>query len=64
MEAYGDSLENENIGIVSGENQLREDLAEAMLETSAAPHRGPGKINNIFIFFIKKTNYSLKYTQN
>ena len=50
MEAYGDSMENENIGIGSGENQLREDLAEAMLETSAAPHRVPGKLENLFTF--------------
>lgn len=50
MEAYGDSLENENIGIVSGENQLREDLAEAMLETSAAPHRGPGANQSVASF--------------
>ncbi|KAL2712671.1 flocculation protein FLO11-like [Vespula squamosa] len=41
MEAYGDSLDNEHIGVGSGENQLREDLAEAMLETSIAPHRAP-----------------------
>ena len=46
MEAYGDSLENENIGLGSGENQLREDLAEAMLETTVAPHRVPGKLKN------------------
>lgn len=44
MEAYGDPLDSENVGITgSGENQLREDLAEAMLETSIAPHRAPGK---------------------
>ncbi|XP_047369803.1 serine-rich adhesin for platelets-like isoform X3 [Vespa velutina] len=43
MEAYGDSLDNEHIGVGSGENQLREDLAEAMLETSIAPHRAPGR---------------------
>lgn len=43
MEAYGDSLDSENAGVGSGENQLREDLAEAMLETSTAPHRAPGK---------------------
>ncbi|KAG7210236.1 hypothetical protein KM043_011785 [Ampulex compressa] len=43
MEAYGDSLDSENTGIGSGENQLREDLAEAMLETSIAPHRAPGR---------------------
>lgn len=42
MEAYGDPLDSENAG-VGGENQLREDLAEAMLETSIAPHRAPGK---------------------
>ncbi|XP_031829238.2 uncharacterized protein LOC116425518 isoform X1 [Nomia melanderi] len=39
MEAYGDCLDSENAGVGSGENQLREDLAEAMLETSIAPHR-------------------------
>lgn len=43
MEAYGDPLDSENAGVGSGENQLREDLAEAMLETSIAPHRAPGK---------------------
>lgn len=42
MEAYGDSLDSENTGVGSGENQLREDLADAMLETSMAPHRAPG----------------------
>lgn len=43
MEAYGDSLDSENTGVGSGENQLREDLADAMLETSMAPHRAPGR---------------------
>ncbi|XP_076645308.1 uncharacterized protein LOC143354831 isoform X2 [Halictus rubicundus] len=43
MEAYGDSLDSESAGVGSGENQLREDLAEAMLETSIAPHRAPGR---------------------
>ncbi|XP_043266893.1 titin homolog isoform X2 [Venturia canescens] len=43
MEAYGDSLDNDAMGIGNGENQLREDLAEAMLETSAAPHRVAGR---------------------
>ncbi|KOC70272.1 Breast carcinoma-amplified sequence 3 like protein [Habropoda laboriosa] len=43
MEAYGDSLDSENTGIGGGENQLREDLAEAMLETSIAPHCAPGR---------------------
>ncbi|XP_076619555.1 uncharacterized protein LOC143340968 isoform X3 [Colletes latitarsis] len=43
MEAYGDSLDSENTGVGNGENQLREDLAEAMLETSIAPHRAPGR---------------------
>ncbi|XP_050582061.1 uncharacterized protein LOC126918332 isoform X2 [Bombus affinis] len=43
MEAYGDPLDSENAGVGSGENQLREDLAEAMLETSIAPHRAPGR---------------------
>ncbi|KOX73985.1 Breast carcinoma-amplified sequence 3 like protein [Melipona quadrifasciata] len=41
MEAYGDPLDSENA--TGGENQLREDLAEAMLETSIAPHRAPGR---------------------
>ncbi|XP_068971388.1 microtubule-associated protein futsch-like isoform X2 [Bombus flavifrons] len=43
MEAYGDPLDSENAGVGGGENQLREDLAEAMLETSIAPHRAPGR---------------------
>ncbi|XP_015178173.1 PREDICTED: uncharacterized protein LOC107067304 isoform X2 [Polistes dominula] len=43
MEAYGDSLDNEHIGVGSGESQLREDLADAMLETSIAPHHAPGR---------------------
>ncbi|XP_076177095.1 uncharacterized protein LOC143151636 isoform X2 [Ptiloglossa arizonensis] len=43
MEAYGDSLDSENAGVGNGENQLREDLAEAMLETSIAPHRAAGR---------------------
>ncbi|XP_017761072.1 PREDICTED: uncharacterized protein LOC108551422 [Eufriesea mexicana] len=43
MEAYGDPLDSENVGVGGGENQLREDLAEAMLETSIAPHRAPGR---------------------
>ncbi|XP_076394112.1 uncharacterized protein LOC100877372 isoform X2 [Megachile rotundata] len=43
VEAYGDSLDSENTGVGGGENQLREDLAEAMLETSIAPHRAPGR---------------------
>nr|XP_033323957.1 uncharacterized protein LOC117219144 isoform X1 [Megalopta genalis]XP_033323966.1 uncharacterized protein LOC117219144 isoform X1 [Megalopta genalis] len=42
MEAYGD-LDGENASVCGGENQLREDLAEAMLETSIAPHRAPGR---------------------
>lgn len=42
MEAYGDPLDSESAGVGGGENQLREDLAEAMLETSIAPHRAPG----------------------
>ncbi|XP_044010549.1 uncharacterized protein LOC122854171 [Aphidius gifuensis] len=43
MEVYGDSLENDSMGSGHGENQLREDLAEAMLETSTAPNRVPGR---------------------
>lgn len=54
MEAYGDPLDSENMGIGSGENQLREDLAEAMLETSIAPHRAPGNIA-YYVFFFKRT---------
>jgi len=42
MEAYGDPLD-ENVIIGSCESQLREDLAEAMLEISIASHRAPGK---------------------
>lgn len=42
MEAYGDPLESEN-ATGSCESQLREDLAEAMLEISIASHRAPGK---------------------
>ncbi|XP_024941199.1 uncharacterized protein LOC107268137 isoform X2 [Cephus cinctus] len=43
LEAYGDSLDNDTMGVGGGENQLREHLAEAMLETSATPHRVPGR---------------------
>ncbi|XP_066589843.1 uncharacterized protein [Prorops nasuta] len=43
MEAYGDPLDSEHLRVGSGENQLREDLAEAMLETVVAPHRAPGR---------------------
>lgn len=44
MEAYGDPLDSENVVAVgSCESQLREDLAEAMLEISIASHRAPGK---------------------
>jgi hypothetical protein len=43
VEAYGDALDQEDVGVMgSGENQLREDLAEAMLETSSTPHRVAG----------------------
>ncbi|XP_011502085.1 PREDICTED: breast carcinoma-amplified sequence 3 homolog [Ceratosolen solmsi marchali] len=43
VEAYGDALDQEDVGVIgSGENQLREDLAEAMLETSSTPHRVAG----------------------
>lgn len=43
VEAYGDALDHEHVGVLgSGENQLREDLAEAMLETSSTPHRVAG----------------------
>lgn len=44
VEAYGDALDHEQqVGVIgSGENQLREDLAEAMLETSSTPHRVTG----------------------
>lgn len=43
MEAYGDPLDSENVVVGSCESQLREDLAEAMLEISIASHRAPGK---------------------
>lgn len=43
MEAYGDPLDSENAAVGSCESQLREDLAEAMLEISIASHRAPGK---------------------
>lgn len=43
MEAYGDPLDSENVAVGSCESQLREDLAEAMLEISIASHRAPGK---------------------
>lgn len=52
MEAYGDSLDNDTIGIGNGENQLREDLAEAMLETSTAPHRVPGTSFDLLFFYV------------
>ncbi|XP_044579572.1 uncharacterized protein LOC123261814 isoform X1 [Cotesia glomerata] len=42
-ETFENSVENDGVGIGNGENQLREDLAEAMLETSAAAHRAPGR---------------------
>lgn len=57
MEAYGDSLDNDTMGIGNGENQLREDLAEAMLETSTAPHRVAGT----FIYFIHIFHAYLRY---
>ncbi|XP_029169882.1 uncharacterized protein LOC114939675 isoform X2 [Nylanderia fulva] len=43
MEAYGDPLDTENVAVGSCESQLREDLAEAMLEISIASHRAPGR---------------------
>ncbi|XP_001603193.2 breast carcinoma-amplified sequence 3 homolog [Nasonia vitripennis] len=44
VEAYGDAWDHEQVGVIcSGENQLREDLAEAMLETSSTPHRVTGR---------------------
>ncbi|XP_072754963.1 uncharacterized protein [Anoplolepis gracilipes] len=43
METYGDPLDSENIAVGSCESQLREDLAEAMLEISIASHRAPGR---------------------
>uniref|UniRef100_A0A0C9RK46 CG43154_0 protein n=1 Tax=Fopius arisanus TaxID=64838 RepID=A0A0C9RK46_9HYME len=42
MEAYGDSLGNETMDMGNGENQLRVDLAEAMLDISGAANRVPG----------------------
>jgi len=53
MEAYGDPLDSENVAVGSCESQLREDLAEAMLEISIASHRAPGKyaiMQQSFIF--------------
>lgn len=46
MEAYGDPLDCENAA-GSCESQLREDLAEAMLEISIASQRAPGKYVNL-----------------
>lgn len=43
MEAYGDPLDGENVAVGSCESQLREDLAEAMLEITIASHRAQGK---------------------
>ncbi|KAL6257219.1 hypothetical protein P5V15_012146 [Pogonomyrmex californicus] len=43
VEAYGDPLDSENVAVGSCESQLREDLAEAMLEISIASHRAPGR---------------------
>ncbi|XP_046626843.1 uncharacterized protein LOC124308282 isoform X1 [Neodiprion virginianus] len=43
LETYEDSLENDTVSVGGGENQLREDLAEAMLETATTPHRVPGR---------------------
>lgn len=43
METYGDPLDSENVTVGSCESQLREDLAEAMLEISITSHRAPGK---------------------
>lgn len=49
-ETFENSVENDGVGIGNGENQLREDLAEAMLETSAAAHRAPGMYSLLFMF--------------
>ncbi|XP_020296034.1 uncharacterized protein LOC109860992 isoform X2 [Pseudomyrmex gracilis] len=43
MEAYGDPLDGENVAVGSCESQLREDLAEAMLEITIASHRAQGR---------------------
>ncbi|XP_058788982.1 breast carcinoma-amplified sequence 3 homolog isoform X2 [Phymastichus coffea] len=43
VETYGDALDRYEHVSVGGENQLREDLAEAMLETSTTPHRSTGR---------------------
>ncbi|XP_034935168.1 uncharacterized protein [Chelonus insularis] len=43
VEHYEDAVENDTSNIGNGENQLREDLAEAMLETSTASYRVPGR---------------------
>ena len=50
VDAYSDALEYESIGVIGcGESQLKEDLAEAMLETSSVPLRIDGKF--LFFFF-------------
>lgn len=55
MEAYGDPLDSENVAVGSCESQLREDLAEAMLEISIASHRAPGKcVNDTDLSFSEK----------
>lgn len=47
VDAYADAFDHDSIGIVGcGESQLKEDLAEAMMETSSTPH----KIAGTFIF--------------
>ncbi|XP_063992968.1 uncharacterized protein LOC135170827 [Diachasmimorpha longicaudata] len=43
VEAYGDPLENETMDMGNGENQLREDLAEAMIEPPPLTNRVPGR---------------------
>lgn len=58
MEAYGDALEGDIVPIGNGENQLREDLAEAMLETSTASHRAPGML---FLFDVINWYYEYKF---
>lgn len=52
-ETFENSVENDGVGIGNGENQLREDLAEAMLETSAAAHRAPGMIIISYHLFVE-----------
>lgn len=63
METYGDPLDNENVTVGSCESQLREDLAEAMLEISITSHRAPGKCvitQQSFKFWLKTSNLRMQ----